>query len=104
MSIRINKEKCVACGKCREVCPGNLIKIGVDKKAQIRHPKECWGCTSCVKECSVNAIEFFLGADIGGAGSWMLTKEEGDIRHWIIHKSDGSVKTIQINKKNSNQY
>lgn len=104
MSIFIEKDKCVSCRKCKEVCPGNLIKIGEDKKAYIKYPKDCWGCTSCVKECKVNAIQFFLGADIGGKGSLMTTKQEGDIRYWIIEKPDKSVQTIKINKKNSNKY
>ena len=26
MSIRIQKSKCVGCGRCIEACPGNLIK------------------------------------------------------------------------------
>lgn len=102
MSIIINSEKCIGCGKCAEVCPGNLIKI--DGKAYIKYPKDCWGCTSCVKECSVNAVNFFLGADIGGMGSLVYTRQKGDILTWIIERPDGSVKEININRKESNRY
>ena len=83
MSIRINKDKCVGCKKCQEVCPGTLIQIE-DKKAVIKYPKNCWGCASCVKECKVGAIDFYLGADIGGMGSVMNVRTEGDILHWNI--------------------
>ena len=65
MSIRIDQKKCVGCRKCSEVCPGTLI-VMEDKKAVMKYPKNCWGCVSCVKECKAGAIDFFLGADIGG--------------------------------------
>ena len=51
MSIVINKEKCAGCGQCSIVCPGSLIKMGEDKKAYMKYPKDCWGCSSCIKEC-----------------------------------------------------
>lgn len=104
MSISIDKSLCVGCKQCSEVCPGNLIKIGDNNKAFIKSPKDCWGCVSCVKECKVNAIKFYLGADIGGMGSLAYTKDEKDITHWIIEEKDGTVKTIDVNKKSANAY
>jgi adenylylsulfate reductase subunit B len=103
MSIRINKEKCIGCGRCMQVCPGTLIALQ-DKKAEMKYPKDCWGCVSCVKECPVSAIEFFLGADIGGNGSTMHVETEGDILHWKIDKTDGSTVTIDVDRRNSNKY
>lgn len=103
MSIRINSISCVGCKRCVEACPGNLIKI-VDNKAVIKREKDCWGCTSCLKECKVGAIEFFLGADIGGKGSTLSVKEKGDIREWIVIGPDGNKKTITVNTKESNKY
>ena len=44
------------------------------QKAVMKYPKNCWGCVSCVKECKAGAIDFFLGADIGGNGSIMNVK------------------------------
>ena len=99
MSISINKDKCVACGKCREVCPGNLIKADENKKAYIKFPKNCWGCASCIKECNVNAIQYFLGADIGGTGETMVAKTKGNITHWTIGN-----KEIEVDKNNANAY
>ncbi|MGN0182620.1 MAG: ferredoxin family protein [Candidatus Ornithomonoglobus sp.] len=104
MSITINKKKCVGCGRCRIVCPGTLIKQDGDNKAYIKYPKDCWGCTSCVKECPVHAISFYLGADIGGMGSLVHTEKDGDILKWIIEKSDGDITEIDINQKESNKY
>ena len=104
MSIRIQKSKCVGCGRCIEACPGNLIKKDKDGKAFIRQVRDCWGCTSCVKECRAEAIDFFLGADIGGRGSTLTTKEDGDYRLWTVTAPDGSQTVIQINKKDANKY
>lgn len=103
MSIRINQEKCVGCLKCMKVCPGSLIKRQ-DKKVFIKYPKDCWGCASCVKECKYEAIDFYLGADIGGNGSTMNVSYEGDIIHWKIKMHDGTVKIIDVNSKDSNKY
>ncbi len=104
MSILINKEKCTGCRKCLSVCPGSLIKYGEDRKAFIKYPKDCWGCSSCVKECGFGAISFYLGADIGGRGSKMHTVSEGDIVHWIIEEESGKLHQIDVNRKASNQY
>ena len=93
MSIQINKMNCVGCGRCIEVCPGNLIKLDADKKAVIPYPRDCWGCTSCLKECKHEAINFFLGADIGGS---RLV--------WEVDKWDGSKICVEVDKNRSNQY
>lgn len=103
MSIAIDKSKCVGCRRCLEVCPGNLIKIQ-DGKAAITRPQDCWGCTSCLKECKTCAISFFLGADIGGKGSVLSVSEKGDIREWTVTAPDGTTKSIEINTKESNKY
>ncbi len=104
MSIAIDKSKCTGCGKCRTVCPGTLIKQDENHKAYIKYPKDCWGCTSCVKECPHHAISLYLGADMGGMGSKVHTEKNGDILKWIIEKSDGSISEIDINQKESNKY
>ena len=104
MSIRIDAKSCIACGACREVCPGNLIKRGTDGKALIKHPEECWGCASCLKECRHGAISYFLGADIGGQGSRMQTVRKGDLTHWIITGPGGGSFTITVDRRESNKY
>ena len=104
MSIAIDKQKCMGCGKCRNVCPGSLIKLDSDNRAYIKYPKDCWGCTSCIKECPAYAISFYLGADIGGMGSLVHTEKKGDILSWIIDKPEGETIKIDINQKESNKY
>ena len=104
MSIAINAKQCVGCGKCSMVCPGSLIHMNADGKAFIKYPKDCWGCTSCLKECAVHAIRFYLGADMGGMGSLVHTEKEGDVLRWIIDHPDGKTSEIRIHTKQSNQY
>lgn len=76
MSVRILQNKCVGCGRCLSVCPGNLLKKGEDGKVHIRNIRDCWGCTACLKECHTGAILYFLGADMGGMGSMLSVKEK----------------------------
>ena len=104
MSIMIDRSKCVGCGKCHEVCPGTLIKLDENKRAYIKYPRDCWGCTSCIKECRHDAIRFFLGADMGGRGASMVVSEKPDISTWTVEKPDGTKITIQVNKKDANKY
>ena len=119
MSISIDQSKCIGCRRCHDVCPGTLIKINEDKKAFIKYPKDCWGCTSCIKECPVHAIQFFLGEDIGcpvhaiqfflgedigGKGSKVHTEKVNGLIRWIVEFPDGSVKSIDIDPKESNKY
>ena len=104
MSIAIDSKKCTGCGRCAAVCPGSLIKKGDDGKCYMKYPKDCWGCSSCIKECKFGAISLYLGADIGGMGSQLSVTTKGDIVHWNIEKTDGTVETIEINRKESNKY
>ena len=104
MSIIIDKNLCVGCKKCKTVCPGNLITIDKENKANIKYPKDCWGCASCVKECKVEAIKYYLGADMGGNGNFMYTKQEGNLLHWIIVAPDGSEKKLTTDKSKANAY
>ncbi|MBV7272900.1 4Fe-4S binding protein [Clostridiaceae bacterium UIB06] len=104
MSISINKNKCVGCRKCLSVCPGSLIKLDKESKAYIKYPKNCWGCTACLKECSVEAIKYYLGADIGGNGAYLYVKQKKNELIWnIVDKNKKNI-TININRKESNKY
>jgi adenylylsulfate reductase subunit B len=104
MSILISKDKCKGCGCCIEACPGNLIKRDSEGLAFLNRPKDCWGCTSCLKECRFGAIGFYLGADIGGRGSVMHTQKEGDLVHWVIEPPDREPIVITVDRRNANQY
>ena len=102
MSIKIDKNKCVSCGKCPNICPGNLIYSDSEQKAFIKYPKDCWGCAACVKECPVQAIFLYLGKDIGGNGGTIHTSQpEKDRLNWHFISKSGDERTITINRKES---
>ncbi len=105
MSIIINRGQCAGCGKCREVCPGSLLfKEKDSNKTIIKYPEECWGCTSCLKECKFDAISYYLGADIGGNGTTMYVKEKQKELHWHITDQNGKKSIIAIDTTKANSY
>lgn len=103
MSVFVEREKCVGCGRCTEVCPGNLLVLRKGR-AEIRDVRDCWGCTACVKECPMNAIFYYLAADLGGAGGRLYAEDGNDKLVWIMRRADGSEERIVVDKKKSNEY
>lgn len=104
MSIAIDKTRCVGCGRCVIVCPGSLLKINKKNKAEIKYPKNCWGCCSCLKECSYNALGIYLGADLDGRGSIMNVIKQGNMLYWQVTEASGTVHRIDIDSKEANRY
>ena len=53
--IIYNKDKCVGCNKCVDICQVDLLIPNPEKgKAPIvLYPGECWYCGCCVMECSI---------------------------------------------------
>lgn len=103
MSVFIEKDKCIGCKKCVEVCPGNLFVVR-GKKAEIRDERDCWGCTACVKECPQNAISYYLAADLGGGGSLLYATEDETSINWVLQSPEGKETTVTVNKNQSNEY
>ena len=52
----ILQTKCVACGKCMEVCPPKAITRGEDKKLSINYNK-CISCLCCHEFCPEKAVK-----------------------------------------------
>ncbi|MFQ5815829.1 MAG: 4Fe-4S dicluster domain-containing protein [Candidatus Hydrothermarchaeaceae archaeon] len=56
-------ERCIACGKCIEVCPARVRgKLGRARKVQAKI-KSCAGCGRCVDVCPNDAIEVIPYSD-----------------------------------------
>ncbi|MCC8105044.1 MAG: ferredoxin family protein [Clostridiales bacterium] len=104
MSIRIDAGKCVGCGRCVEACPGNLLGVGVNGRAFIRQERDCWGCASCLKECPFGAIQYFLGADIGGRGAALLVKKENSVLRWQVTDVRRNCQEILVDSREANRY
>ena len=54
MAVKIDENKCDACGSCVEVCPVEAIEL--KDKAKVKED-ECIDCGTCVDECPNEAIE-----------------------------------------------
>ena len=104
MSIRIRQDVCIGCGACVEACPGNLIRLAGDGLAAMRRPRDCWGCTSCLKACPTGAVEFFLGADMGGTGATLSFSRTDTVSHWAVDCPDGRHVAIDVDGANANKY
>lgn len=104
MSVVIDREKCIGCTQCANVCPGNLIRMDAENKATIPYPEDCWDCMSCMKACPKKALSFRLAPEFGGKGSVMRAWHEGRLTHWEIKKTDGSTCIIITDADESNQY
>jgi ferredoxin len=53
MVAKINKDECVACGACVDVCPEGAITI---EDVAVVDVKKCLDCGACVDECPNNSI------------------------------------------------
>ena len=54
----IDKEKCVNCGLCAQICCMDVIKKSEDTTGEVyvRYPNECWHCRACAIDCPKGAI------------------------------------------------
>ena len=66
--FHVNTEKCIGCGMCLNVCPGNMVGGDV-LRMENGHPvmvdqtkfgwQGCWRCQHCLAICPVGAISIF---------------------------------------------
>ena len=56
---KVDRAKCVGCGKCAESCPQKIIKIEKGKAAMAR--KNCISCFCCQEMCRFHAISVKRG-------------------------------------------
>jgi NAD-dependent dihydropyrimidine dehydrogenase PreA subunit len=60
VTLELNKEKCIGCGMCLEVCPHHVFQMD-SKKAQIQNRDGCMECGACSRNCPVGAITVRAG-------------------------------------------
>ena len=48
----IDKNQCIGCGICVNVCPQDVFFGSKKKKVpKVTYPEECWHCNACVLDC-----------------------------------------------------
>lgn len=52
----VQKDVCVACGTCANICPLGAVKVVSGVFAEVDHSR-CVGCTKCAKECPASVID-----------------------------------------------
>lgn len=56
-TIKIEKESCIKCGKCAQVCPsGIMVKDESSKEINLIHTEHCIGCGHCVDVCPSDSV------------------------------------------------
>jgi NAD-dependent dihydropyrimidine dehydrogenase PreA subunit len=66
VSLTLNKDKCIGCGMCIEVCPHAVFRIK-GKKAEIVDKDSCMECGACTMNCPGNAIHVNSGVGCAAA-------------------------------------
>lgn len=60
VTLQVDREKCVGCGMCLEVCPHSVLELA-DKKIFIADRDACMECGACAMNCPVLAISVQAG-------------------------------------------
>lgn len=55
LRVKVNKDKCISCGKCKRVCPMNVDIT--DAKRSRENGTECILCFECIKACPEKAVK-----------------------------------------------
>ncbi|WP_456475194.1 4Fe-4S binding protein [Candidatus Pyrohabitans sp.] len=53
--IEVNKDTCVGCGECVDICPADVYELQDGKSEPVRM-EDCVNCCSCVEVCPTNSI------------------------------------------------
>jgi ferredoxin len=62
--FKLDKSKCTKCGKCINVCSGQVLEIGTDGYPKMKEFERfgwrgCWKCEHCLAVCPKGAISIF---------------------------------------------
>jgi len=55
VSLRLDRDACIGCGRCLEVCPHGVYVMEVGK-CQIAERDACMECGACARNCPVAAL------------------------------------------------
>lgn len=70
VSLEIDAEHCIGCGRCEEVCPHAVFQLS-DGRARIVDFDACMECGACAQNCPVSVITVDAGV---GCASGLLSE------------------------------
>lgn len=74
-TIAIDREKCIGCGLCLQVCPHQVFLLSAGK-AEFADRNGCMECGACARNCPVEALSLTPGV---GCASLVIKK-------WLYRK------------------
>jgi NAD-dependent dihydropyrimidine dehydrogenase PreA subunit len=60
VTLNLDVDKCVGCGRCLEVCPHGVF-ILQERKVSVAERDRCMECGACARNCPVSAITVEAG-------------------------------------------
>lgn len=69
-TLKLEKNACIGCGRCIEVCPHQVFAIEAGK-ARIDDRDACMECGACAQNCPVHVISVDAGV---GCASGMINE------------------------------
>jgi len=99
-------EKCDGCqgeGEplCEQVCPGDLMRLGEDKKGFCIMARDCWDCMSCIKACPKGALETRIPYQIGYRDAKLIPMMGTDNITWTCVDLNGKTDRYQFTNRNT---
>jgi NAD-dependent dihydropyrimidine dehydrogenase PreA subunit len=70
-TLKLDRDGCIGCGRCIEVCPHQVFSFLPDNKASVAAIDACMECGACAMNCPVQVIEVDSGV---GCASGMITE------------------------------
>jgi NAD-dependent dihydropyrimidine dehydrogenase PreA subunit len=61
VTLELNKEKCIGCGMCTDVCPHGVFSLNGARHVEIENRDACMECGACARNCPTDAISVNAG-------------------------------------------
>lgn len=106
MGIYIDHTLCDGCGypesetPCNMACPGDLIFIQQNGKAEICCNADCWDCAACIKICPQQAIDIRLPFEIVGKEGTLKARAYREKTIWTAKDEEGNEFVFETKARN----